>query len=401
MGKKQVYAVIGASYGDEGKGLVTDFMCRYLDCKNVVRFNGGAQAGHTVRTTAGRQHVFHHLGSGTLAGAATWLSDHFICNPILYATERTVLISGFGILPVVTAHSNCAVTTPYDMLLNQLAEDMRPNRHGSCGVGIYETVLRTTDHNPLRVKDLFGPKVVLEDKLVEIRTQYVPERVSDIAAFLELTSTQLAKSEVFQTFRTHLNSRGIYNQFMECVNLFKGTVRVPGNFYGALDEQSGAVIFEGAQGLALDQNVKNGMPHLTPSNTGLQNVWEIGDYLTDVESFNATYVTRTYLTRHGAGPLPREGEPLGFELPKDADSTNIRHQFQGDLRIAPLDPLALRRRIHEDLKHTGGVEIDVGLAVTCVDQSGDVVDPSALADKVGVPLVLYSQGPTADNVTTL
>lgn len=396
MGKKQVYAVIGASYGDEGKGLVTDFMCRYLDCKNVVRFNGGAQAGHTVRTNAGR-HVFHHLGSGTLAGAATWLSDYFICNPILYATERTILISGFGILPVIIAHSDCPVTTPYDMLLNQLVESLRADRHGSCGVGIYETLLRGNAANALYVKDLFRQD--LDKLLTYIRTVYVPQRLSDVAVALELTSTQIAKSEEFQTFRMHLNSTGVYNQFMDCVNLFKGTVRVPGNFYGALDEQSGAVIFEGAQGLALDQNVKNGMPHLTPSNTGLQNVWEIGDHLTDVESFNATYVTRTYLTRHGAGPLPREGEPLGFGAP--SDYTNAPHAFQGDLRIAPLDPLALRRRIHEDLKHTGGVEIDVGLAVTCVDQSGDVVDPSALADKVGVPLVLYSQGPMADNVTTL
>lgn len=54
--------VIGANYGDEGKGLITDYLAA-LDHSNtlVVRFNGGAQAGHTVQTPSGLRHVFSHF----------------------------------------------------------------------------------------------------------------------------------------------------------------------------------------------------------------------------------------------------------------------------------------------------------------------------------------------------
>lgn len=77
--------VIGSAFGDEGKGLITDV----LAAKNagetlVVRFNGGAQAGHTVTTPEGQRHVFSHIGSGTFTGSATFLSRFFVVNPILF-----------------------------------------------------------------------------------------------------------------------------------------------------------------------------------------------------------------------------------------------------------------------------------------------------------------------------
>lgn len=62
-------AVIGANYGDEGKGLVTDALSH--NDTTVVRFNGGGQAGHTVVTPDGRRHVFKHIGAGSFRGAHT------------------------------------------------------------------------------------------------------------------------------------------------------------------------------------------------------------------------------------------------------------------------------------------------------------------------------------------
>lgn len=66
---KKAHIVIGANFGDEGKGEVTNNICKRLkrDKDDViinVRFNGGAQAGHTVRHD-GHEHVFHHFGSGS------------------------------------------------------------------------------------------------------------------------------------------------------------------------------------------------------------------------------------------------------------------------------------------------------------------------------------------------
>ena len=106
----KAYAVIGANYGDEGKGLITDYLCRQVENPLVIRFNGGAQAGHTVESPEGVRHIFSHFGSGTLAGAPTYLSKHFVVNPILFNREYDVLVEK-GIVPKVYVHPDCLVTT--------------------------------------------------------------------------------------------------------------------------------------------------------------------------------------------------------------------------------------------------------------------------------------------------
>src|SRR5512145_1535019 len=81
-------AILGANFGDEGKGLMTDcFAARAPSRTLVVRTNGGAQAGHTVVTPSGRRHVFSHVGSGALSGAPTLLSRFFVSSPLLLEKE--------------------------------------------------------------------------------------------------------------------------------------------------------------------------------------------------------------------------------------------------------------------------------------------------------------------------
>ena len=70
--------VIGANYGDEGKGLVTDYFSSLNEDVIVIRTNGGSQASHTVYTPDGFNHMFCHIGSGSFAGAATYLSEYFV-----------------------------------------------------------------------------------------------------------------------------------------------------------------------------------------------------------------------------------------------------------------------------------------------------------------------------------
>lgn len=75
--EREIKVVIGASYGDEGKGLMTDFFCKDAldkgkECLTVLH-NGGSQRGHTVSTRDGIRHVFHHLSSGTFSCSDTFL----------------------------------------------------------------------------------------------------------------------------------------------------------------------------------------------------------------------------------------------------------------------------------------------------------------------------------------
>ena len=77
----KAHIVIGANFGDEGKGLATNFLAGNLDDNIVVRFNGGGQAAHTVELDDGRRHIFHHISSGSFQGSPTFLTEHFIVNP--------------------------------------------------------------------------------------------------------------------------------------------------------------------------------------------------------------------------------------------------------------------------------------------------------------------------------
>ena len=91
---RKAYAVIGSNWGDEGKGNVTDILCSKEPLKTInVRINGGAQASHTVVTQDGKRHAFSHFGSGTFAGAPTYLSKEFIVNLFSFDIERCKILS--------------------------------------------------------------------------------------------------------------------------------------------------------------------------------------------------------------------------------------------------------------------------------------------------------------------
>ena len=295
--------VIGANFGDEGKGLVTDFLCSQ-GAGVVVRFNGGANAGHTVVTPDGERHVFRHFGSGTFCNVPTYLSKFFVCNPILFFEERKQLIE-LGFHPEVYAHPDCLVTTFMDMMINQIKETGRgTKRHGSCGIGLHETMNRSQLLElKITMSDLWNGCKRLEEQMAEICGKYAQFR--------------LGRGYVVGAFPIE--------EFIDCCKHFADCVQ-PMGIAQCVDP-----VFEGAQGLLLDQDNKVYAPHLTHSNTGMKNVRELCGHA-GIEDIEIYYVSRTYLTRHGAGPLPGEDHALSYD-----DDTNHPTQFQGSLRFAPLD----------------------------------------------------------------
>lgn len=294
--------VIGANFGDEGKGLVTDFLCSQ-GAGMVVRFNGGSQAGHTVVTPEGERHVFRHVGSGTFCNVPTYLSQFFVCNPILFFEERKQLIE-LGFHPEMYAHPDCLVTTAADMLINQTKELARGNkRHGSCGIGFHETIQRSkVDELKITMADLWNGARRLEDQMKEICTKYAQFRIG---------AAILADQWI--------------PEFKRCCLEFADLVQPLGI------QQCEDPVFEGAQGLLLDQDNKEFFPHVTHSHTGMHNVTILCEQA-GIKDLEVYYVSRTYLTRHGAGPLPGQDDSLSYE-----DNTNHPTAFQGELRFAPLD----------------------------------------------------------------
>ncbi|HJZ94683.1 MAG TPA: adenylosuccinate synthetase [Gemmataceae bacterium] len=368
-------AVIGANFGDEGKGLLTDYLAAQDPAGTVVvRFNGGAQAGHTVITPAGRRHVFHHFGSGSLAGARTFLSRHFIVNPFLWDKERKELPD--LALPM-HVDRRAMLTTPFDMLVNQEAERFRGNhRHGSCGIGINETVERCGGPLATVVADIDRPTRLRE--LLEGIAERSLSRLEQLAVAPSPFFLEMVRSEALVASYLEL-----CDQFRWAEHLVDGPAALPGFRH---------VVFEGAQGLLLDERHRF-FPHVTRSRTGIHNVARIAAEV-GLQELEVVYVTRTYLTRHGAGPFPTERPGLSFP-----DPTNAPNEWQGALRFGDLDIPLMAESIANDLSDTGGLRVAPYLAVTCLDQVPGAV-PVRIADACGLPLGYSSLGPSRDRVTT-
>lgn len=402
------YVVIGAGYGDEGKGLMTDFIARQEDADKVVRFNGGGQAGHTVVLPTGKSHVFSHIGSGHFKGAMTVLGKRFIVNPLILERELEELRPNK--LPIIEVHPDAEVTTIYDMLLNAAVETQRGNdRHGSCGLGINETVTRSQAGYGLKFSDVKTWNVHnLAAALERIQDVWLPKRIQQLGLESIANDIRTPTGLVYSMRGALAHAKAMLPGLGHL-----GLLEKPYYSYGMTRS-----VFEGAQGLALDEFMGE-FPHVTRSITGLPYAIEAAANL-GIKELTPLYVTRAYSTRHGRGPLPYQGETI---TEKDLfDVTNVTNEWQESFRYAPLDVGALRERINADLArsqtlaHVLGVELKAPeMAVTCLDQLGPNVQvippgfaipatfksadlPKILGMQTGVTVRYTSYGPSYDKV---
>lgn len=400
-------AVIGGNYGDEGKGLITDYLSSLNSSTLVIRFNGGAQAGHTVVTPQNQRHVFHLLSSGSFAGADTFLSQHCLFDPRMLVEECQIYQRARGKMPSVFVHPHCVVTTPCDLLINQYLEYQRgEQRHGSCGLGIGEAIGRHTQTNhQLFVSDLLDLDRCYE-KLESMRCHWIPERLSELGLSFH------QNDKMARDFFTAISSNGLTRWFLEDIKKSVHLINITNE--SLLLDRYQSWVFEGAQGLLLDQNYGE-FPHVTRSNTGLKNIKTLLSQLPDYETYelDVYYVTRAYLTRHGAGPLAHELKTAPYE--KINDPTNIRNEFQGHLRFAYLNLDLLKQAIDTDIDTNKELNIRKNLALTCLDQLDSNVRfyahdslhtvhqddfPQIVAEFLEVKNLLLSYGPSRETIKT-
>ena len=312
--------VIGLGFGDEGKGATVDYLTRREASERyttVVRSNGGAQTAHNVVTTTGAHHTFAQFGSGTLNGAATYLSRFFLVEPASLGREAEHLASlgvadPFGRLAI---DRRALLTTPYHAAVNRLREQARGQaRHGSCARGIGETMVYAGAHpdDAPRVGDT-GDLPVLRRKLERLRDHYEA------------------------TFGA-LGSAGNLEDLLAGYGRFADAASIVDETYLPELLAHERVVFEGAQGTLLDQ-WRAFHPYATYSTTTFDNAstllaeggqpgeaWRLG-------------VLRAYHTRHGAGPFPTEDAELTRELP---DAHNQTGDYTGGFRIGHLDLVLAR-----------------------------------------------------------
>lgn len=349
---KKAFIIVGLGFGDEGKGITTDFLCLHHPTPLVIRHNGGQQAGHTVVTSDGRRHVFSNFGSGTLRGVPTYWSSFCTFSPGSFLKEYSVLLA-LGIKPRILIDNLCAVTTHYEVLYNRTLENARGNaRHGSCSMGFGATIERQLSPVKLFAQDLLFPEFCLI-KLKAIR-EYYHQKLQNQPGFDFDALDHDAADQHFLQLLQHLHK------------LMPDVLRMV-----AVSEVLSAktpwetLIFEGAQGVLLDMDF-GFFPHVTRSNTCSKNaIALLKDYQPELlAQTEIVYITRAYQTRHGQGPMTHEHVPL--QLINNENETNQYNEHQGVFRVSPLDIDLLNYALHSDNNYSHGLAKN--LMITCVDQ---------------------------------
>ena len=294
-----VVVVVGAGFGDEGKGSITDHLTRKHKAGTVIRFNGGPQAGHNVCLSDGKHHCFSQFGSGTLAGARTHLSRFCLVNPISMVPEGKHLME-LGVHDAfqrVTIEEDALIVTPYHVSMNRIRELCRGNsRHGSCGMGIGETVADSVAHpyEAIRARDIVKPQAVIS-KLYAIRNRLLEEATI-------LTQEHPEALDELSFLKSIVVDR-VYDRFEEILD--RGVTVVSDDYLPQImSHEEETFVFEGAQGALLDEEW-GFHPHTTRSNCTYENADHLlkGHYSGEVTRIAAL---RAYHTRHGAGPFPTE-----------------------------------------------------------------------------------------------
>ncbi len=324
---QRAYIIIGKNFGDEGKGLAADYFAGQAADNGerclVVRHNGGAQAGHTVDRPDSR-FIFHQLSAGSLRDGATFWSDTFLPDLYKLPEEAADFSETYGFLPPIYADRSCRCVYIDDVLLNMALESARgEQRHGSCGMGIHEAVVRSRQPSfCLTLKKIASRSTQgLYHELQRIRREYVPKRLAE----LSLTWRQLGEYESLLR-----NDNVLYN----AAETMRKAVSLLTLTDASVLKQFDTVIFEGAQGLLLDACYERYAPYLTDSRTGIGYPLKMTELYGTRAAVQAVYVTRSYVTRHGRGPLPYEGL-FPHECYTIHDRTNQPNPWQEQLRLAP------------------------------------------------------------------
>ena len=384
---RKAVIVIGCSYGDEGKGLAAAYSAgdEGKNCLNVL-INGGAQRGHTVETQDGKRHVFHHFGSAALKGALSCADEDFIVNPLLYCQESDRLQEQFGFLPKLAVSAKCRVSTPWDMMLGQIIEENRGGaRHGSCGCGIQETRLRYRNTDwALRWGEMSG---LSESEFAQycrrVVGEYLPKRLEELGMTIPAP------------WQSILEDEGIRDHAWLDLQTMKRCTQTYADWAG-MAKRWPLIVFEAGQGLALDENNMEDFPHLTPSSTtSLASAARIAALPGETDA-EILYVTRSYLTRHGAGPLPTECRKEDIN-PLMEDKTNVPNPHQQALRYGIFDAKAILARTEADTKNTRQIlpQIHTAILVTHLNETAGELTGDMPLDKFTAHFdrVLYSASP--------
>lgn len=325
--------MIGAQWGDEGKGKITDLLSRSADV--VVRSQGGVNAGHTV-VVAGQTFKLHLIPSGILypkteciIGSGTVIDPQVLIEEIEQLKALGVTVDNLYVSQ--TAH----ITMPYHRKIDQASEESRGEyKIGTTGRGIGPTYADKSERTGIRVLDLMNP-------------EHLHQQLSWTINYKNVILEKLYNLPP-------LDSEKVIEEYLKYAEFLKPFVIDSSlKIYEAVREKKN-ILFEGAQGTLLDLD-HGTYPYVTSSNPIAGGAC-VGAGVGPTTIDRVIGVAKAYTTRVGEGPFPTElkdnvGELLG-NLGAEFGTTTGRRRRCGwfdavigryAVRINGLDCLAITK----------------------------------------------------------
>ena len=283
LNEGKITVIVGAQWGDEGKGKITDYFAGESDY--VVRYHGGNNAGHTVIVN-GSKYKLHLIPSGVLYNhPISVIGNGVVIDPNALLTEIKYL-KNKGIHPRLNISDRSHIIMPYHKQMDAVLTNHQGTlAAGSTMRGIAPVYADKMFRHGIRMIDLTEPDIL-------------KEKLHKACQFNRKLINAISEQDI------QIDEKLIYKDYLQYgKKLSKYINDVSLELYGA--QQNGkAILFEGAQGISLD--IDHGIyPYTTSSNSIAGNIATgTGVSFRDIDRIIG--VTKAYISRVGIGPLPTE-----------------------------------------------------------------------------------------------
>jgi len=279
----KITAIVGAQWGEEGKGKITDFFAGEADY--VVRFHGGNNAGHTV-VVDNKTYKLHLIPSGVVYGEPMSIIGNGVVVDPKVLLDEIAYIKEKGDAPKLMVSDRAHVIMPYHIVLDGVLSGHQGSlAAGSTRRGIAPVYADKMYRNGIRMIDLLEP---------EIFSEKLEKAYSFSKGLIEKLFGQklnITQNEIFDSYCSYGQKLKDYitDTALELYNAHK---------------KGKSILFEGAQGISLD--VDHGIyPYTTSSNTAAGHI-STGTGVSFRDINRIIGVVKAYLSRVGEGPLPSE-----------------------------------------------------------------------------------------------
>ena len=328
--------VIGAQWGDEGKGKIIDILTEKADL--VVRFQGGHNAGHTL-VIDGEKTVLHLIPSGIFNDAKCLIGNGVVLHlPTIIKEIEYLESKGIDVQSKLMISSQCPLILPSHIAIDEAREkSLGKNAIGTTGRGIGPVYEDKVARRAVHVMDLFEEDL-FRSKLTSLTTYH-----------------NFLLQKLYESEGTDLE--GTYKDWMNHFNKIKNLIVDSSEVVNNLKSQGSNILFEGAQGSMLDID-QGTYPFVTSSNT-LSGAASLGSGSGPLDIDGVLGITKAYATRVGSGPFPTEIEDdYGKHMAKvgvEFGATTGRPR-----RCGWLDLVALRKAVNiNSISHLCITKIDV------------------------------------------